>query len=118
MSRIVNWQACILGAALAAGLTAVILPQSGPVSAQDKTLEAGRALAEKECARCHAIGKTGDSTHKDAPPFRTIGEKYPVENLEEAFAEGIAVGHPDMPQFELEPDQITALLAHIEAVSR
>ena len=118
MTGSVNWQACALGAALAVGMAAAILPQSAPVSAQDNAVEQGRALAEKECARCHAIGKTGDSTHKDAPPFRTIGEKYPVENLEEAFAEGIVVGHPDMPQFELSADQITALLSHIEAVSR
>ena len=90
----------------------------GTVQAGDAAAEQGRALAEKKCARCHAIGRTGDSAHEDAPPFRTIGGKYPVENLEEAFAEGIVVGHHDMPQFELAPDRISALLAHIEAVSR
>jgi hypothetical protein len=30
--------------------------------------------------------------------------RYPLEALEEALAEGIVTGHPDMPQFALEPD--------------
>ena len=114
MSLYSNWQTWTL----AAGLAIALISQPGPVSAQDDVREQGRALALKECARCHAIGESGDSTHREAPPFRKIGEKYPVENLEEALAEGIMVGHPDMPEFELSTDQITALLAHIEAVSR
>ncbi len=114
MSVYSTWQNCALAAALAIAL----ISQPGPVSAQSDLREQGRALAQQECARCHAIGESGESTHREAPPFRKIGEKYPVENLEEALAEGIMVGHPDMPEFELSSDQITALLAHIEAVSK
>jgi mono/diheme cytochrome c family protein len=33
--------------------------------------------------------------------------------LEEALAEGISTGHPDMPEFIFEPDQIEAILAYI-----
>ena len=111
-------KACVTTVSLLAGLAMAVVAWPGTVQAEDAAAEQGRALAEKKCARCHAIGRTGDSAHEDAPPFRTIGGKYPVENLEEAFAEGIVVGHPDMPQFELAPDRISALLAHIEAVSR
>jgi mono/diheme cytochrome c family protein len=51
-----------------------------------------------------------------APPFRTLSRNYPVNSLEEAFAEGIAVGHRDMPRFELEPAQIDAIVAYLSAI--
>ena len=76
-------------------------------------IEAGRQMAERHCARCHAIGPEGESSHEDAPAFRTIGENWPIESLEEALAEGIVVGHPDMPEFTFEPDEISDLLAYL-----
>jgi hypothetical protein len=33
--------------------------------------------------------------------------------LEEALAEGIVTGHPDMPEFMASPDQINAIIAYI-----
>jgi mono/diheme cytochrome c family protein len=79
-------------------------------------VEQGREIAETNCASCHAIGATGESPHATAPPFRTLSQNYPIESLSEAFAEGILVEHPDMPEFRLEPEQINALLAYIESV--
>jgi mono/diheme cytochrome c family protein len=76
----------------------------------------GRRLAEINCARCHAIGATGESAHAMAPPFRTLSRNYPVNALEEAFAEGVLVGHPIMPEFRLEPAQIEDLLNYIQSV--
>jgi len=76
----------------------------------------GRRLAEIYCARCHAIGVEGESRHPMAPPFRIIGRNYPVNSLEEAFAEGILVGHRDMPEFQLEPTQIDDLVAYLQSV--
>lgn len=76
----------------------------------------GRRLAEVYCARCHAIGAEGESRHPMAPPFRTLGRDYPVNSLEEAFAEGILVGHRDMPAFQLEPQQIDDLVAYLNSV--
>lgn len=76
----------------------------------------GRVFAERTCAGCHSIERTGDSPHPDALPFRRISERYPVRSLEEAFAEGIFVGHPDMPPFQLEPDDIDDLLDYLEAI--
>lgn len=79
-------------------------------------IQAGARIAEANCAVCHAIGASGRSSHPDAPPFRSLSANYPVRHLEEAFAEGILVGHPDMPEFTLEPQQIEALLSYIESV--
>ena len=79
-------------------------------------IEAGRDIAEQLCARCHAVGAEGESPHDDAPPFRTFAEKWPVEHLGEALAEGITVGHADMPEFVLQPDEIDAFIAYLESL--
>ncbi|MBY9068064.1 cytochrome c [Hyphomonas sp. WL0036] len=88
-------------------------PELSPAAAK---AQAGQEIAEALCARCHAIGLEGDSTHPEAPPFRTLSEKYPVRLLDEALAEGITVGHPDMPEFEFEADQIDELITYLESV--
>ncbi|MBS0249430.1 MAG: cytochrome c, partial [Proteobacteria bacterium] len=41
----------------------------------------GRALLSENCARCHAIGKTGASPLKGAPPFRIIGQSYDLDRF-------------------------------------
>lgn len=78
----------------------------------------GKALVETNCARCHAIGKTDKSPHPDAPAFRTLSQRYPIADLEEALAEGISTGHPDMPEWVASPDQIGAILAYIESLQQ
>ena len=97
---------------------ALSLALTAPLAAAEKERsEAGRALAERHCSECHAIGPTGDSPHEDAPPFRTFAKKWPLENLEESLAEGIVTGHPDMPAFVLEPDEIDALIEHLHTLA-
>jgi cytochrome c len=101
---------------LAAGGVAFLVTTA--LQAQKASDERGRVFAETNCARCHAIGTTGDSPLAKAPPFRTLHKRYPVENLEEAFAEGIRTAHPEMPQFEMDPDQINDLLAYLKFLER
>ena len=76
----------------------------------------GQEIATRLCSGCHAIGRTDESPHPDSLPFRKISLRYPVRNLEEALGEGIFVGHPDMPPFQLEPDDIDELLDYIESI--
>jgi cytochrome c len=83
---------------------------------QQPALERGRVLVERECARCHSVLRTGQSRHRSAPPFRDLSKKYPIESLAEALAEGIVVGHKDMPEFLFEPDDIQAILAYISSL--
>lgn len=83
---------------------------------QEASLVSGERIAMDLCAGCHAIGVEGESPHADAPPFRTLSEKYPVRMLEEALAEGIAVGHEDMPEFQLEADQVEHLIVYLESI--
>lgn len=100
----------------AAMVAALAIVRAGPGQAQD--LEAGRRLAEENCARCHAVGENGESPFEEAPPFREFPARWPLENLEEALAEGIVVGHEAMPEFVLAPQQIADLLAYIESLAR
>lgn len=79
----------------------------------DSLVAQGKALVETNCARCHAIGMTDTGSHPDAPAFRTLSQRYPVDQLAEALAEGISTGHPDMPEFVASPQQIDAILAYI-----
>lgn len=79
-------------------------------------LEKGEALVRTNCMPCHAIGRIGDSPHPDAPPFRRLSQRYPVESLAEALAEGISTGHPDMPEFVGTPDQIEEIIAYLESI--
>jgi mono/diheme cytochrome c family protein len=89
-------------------------PRAEPLTMSDAAR--GQRLAETHCATCHAIGADGTSPHELAPAFRTLSRHYPIRSLEEALAEGVLVGHPDMPEFRLEPDEIDALTAYIYTV--
>ncbi len=86
------------------------------VRAEADSVQRGREFARANCARCHAIERTGESPFKPAPPFRTLHQRYPVEYLEEALAEGIVTGHADMPEFRLEPDQIADFIDFLKSL--
>ena len=96
----------------------VILFAAIPALAQDGRPQAGRAFAEANCARCHAIGPTGASALPAAPAFRDLHRRYPVDQLAEALAEGIGTGHAAMPEFQLAPPQIAYLLAYLKTLER
>lgn len=89
-----------------------------PAAAADDQLKHGEELLRRDCARCHAIGKTGASPHKQAPPFRTLSRRYPIESLEEALAEGIVSGHPDMPEFRYDPDDVADIIAYLKSIQQ
>lgn len=108
-----NKTATLLGMTLAlAGLISV--PAHSYAASGD--VEAGREIARANCARCHGIGRTDDSPLEQAPPFRRLHERYPIDQLAEAFAEGIVVGHMEMPPFEFQSAQIQALLAYFKSL--
>jgi mono/diheme cytochrome c family protein len=92
-----------------------LLLMASAATAQDAAAR-GQAIVEQNCAGCHAVGKQGVSPLPAAPPFRTLGQRYPLVNLEEALAEGIVTGHPDMPPFAFEPDEVSALIDYLESI--
>ena len=94
-------------------LTLVMLTEAIAASPAEQR---GRAFALANCARCHAIDKVSQSPLKIAPPFRILHNRYPIETLAESLAEGIQTGHPTMPEFRLEPDQIHDLLSYLKTL--
>ncbi len=104
-----------ISSAFASGCTSAVSGEAGRREAAAPELP-GQMIATSLCSGCHAVGRTGESPHLEALPFRQISLRYPVRNLEEALGEGILVGHPDMPPFAFEPDDIDALLTYIEAI--
>jgi mono/diheme cytochrome c family protein len=87
-----------------------------PALAAPAAEQRGKAFARANCARCHAIDQVSRSPLKIAPPLRTPHNRYPIEALEEALAEGISTGHTYMPAFELSPDQIHDLLSYLKTL--
>jgi cytochrome c len=87
-----------------------------PALAMSPAEQRGKTFALTNCARCHSIDLVTPSPLKIAPPFRTLHLRYPVETLGEALAEGIVTGHPSMPEFQLDPDQIHDLLSYLKTL--
>jgi cytochrome c len=101
-------------ASLAAALSGLI--PTAPALALSPAEQRGKTFALHHCARCHAIDRSSASRLPAAPPFRILHNRYPIEMLSESLAEGIATGHPDMPEAQLDPDQIHDLLSFLKTL--
>ncbi|ULK99289.1 cytochrome c [Bradyrhizobium sp. I71] len=104
----------MLQSALRHGLIGLLL--TTPALAASTAEKRGKAFAQANCARCHAIDRVSKSPVEIAPPLRTLHRRYPIDSLGEALAEGISTGHADMPVFELNPDQIHDLLSYLKTL--
>jgi cytochrome c len=96
--------------------TLIMLVLIAPALAASPSEERGKTFALNNCARCHAVDRVTQSPLKIAPPLRILHTRYPIETLAEALAEGIQTGHPTMPQFQLDPDQIHDLLSYLKTL--
>jgi cytochrome c len=103
----------LTAAALLAAASGVVFATDG-----DEELKRGEALLQRDCARCHAVGRAGESPRKDAPTFRTLGQRYPIESLEEALAEGIMSGHPDMPEFQFDAEDVGDIIVYLKSIQQ
>lgn len=103
---------------MAAVLSAPLLQPARSQTALSPAEQRGLVFVRTHCARCHSIDKISPSPLKVAPPFRTLHDRYPVESLEESLAEGIVTGHPSMPEFQLDPGQVTDVIAYLKSLER
>lgn len=94
----------------------VTLGASGALAANTGATE-GKAILEKNCGRCHSLEATGASPLPQAPPLREVYLKYPIDQLEEGFAEGMGSRHRDMPQIQFSPEQVTAILNYLGSIT-
>lgn len=83
----------------------------------DVLVAKGKALAQKNCAWCHAIGKTGDSTNPSAPAWRHLHQRHPILALRDPLTRGIARPHDEMPEFELSDEEVDTIVAYINSLS-
>jgi cytochrome c len=100
-------------ATVAGVVVATAFPQT---EAQAQSVQRGVAVARTYCMNCHSIDKVSPSPLRDAPPFRDLHKRYPVEGLQEALAEGIVTGHPSMPEFRFDADQIGDFIAFLKSL--
>lgn len=107
----------LLGALALAGCAGEAVRQNGTEPVIMGSADRGAILVRQNCAGCHAVERSGDSPMAAAPPFRDMGVQYPVQDLQEAFAEGLVTAHPAMPAFQFEPTQIADVIAYLENVS-
>ena len=83
---------------------------------QTAQIEDGRAIAEVNCAACHAIGPSGRSPNPAAPHFRSLLSRYHAEVLVTELNEGMRVAHAPMPQFQFNPAATDSLIAYLQSV--
>ncbi|ARQ00535.1 c-type cytochrome [Pseudorhodoplanes sinuspersici] len=114
MSLTSQWKAGVAAAPSILVGVAAILVHATPVAAQSE--QRGVVIARTYCVKCHAIDKVSPSALTIAPPFRDLQKKYPVEQLEEALAEGLVTGHPTMPEFRFDPGQVRDLIAFLKTL--
>ena len=103
----------------AALLISALLPTAArSTEAFSPAAQRGLVFVRTNCSRCHAIDKLSPSPLAEAPPFRTLHERYPVESLQESLAEGIITGHPSMPEFRLDPGQVNDVITYLKSLER
>lgn len=76
----------------------------------------GKALAEKNCSWCHAVGSAGDSPNPKAPQFRNMQSRHPLLALRVPLSRGIAALHTQMPKFKLTDSEIDEIVAYINSL--
>lgn len=91
-------------------------PAASAPDAVAQAAERGQRLAVNVCASCHAPGPAGASPMAAAPPFRVIAGRYPLDQLEARFAEGLVTAHPAMPAFAFRASEIDDLIAWLDTL--
>src|SRR6188472_4806713 len=93
--------------------TSICRAEPGEPSALEQR---GRALAERMCSECHAIGARGQSPHAGAPAFRTLDRRLELDTFIDRLREGLMVGHPDMPVFRFSREDARAFVLYLRSV--
>ena len=96
-------------------LGTILLCASELAFAQSPAERRGFRFVSLNCARCHAIDKVSESPLPNAPPFRTLHLKYPVEDLQRPLAQGV---HPIMPRFQLDASEVSDVMAYLKTLEQ
>lgn len=110
-----SWRYSLVGALALVGACASQSERAAPVA--PAVAERGRAYAESNCARCHAV-TPGErlSPNPAATPFQEIAETPGV--TARALRAWLRTSHPTMPDLLVESRDIDDLWAYMEALRR
>ena len=102
----------------AAACTTRAQPRFEPLTPAERTalIEEGREIATSQCGSCHAVGPADASSRPDAPPLRSVLERYDSAALTGNLMIGVRVGHPDMPLFHMGPRGADALVEYLYSI--
>ena len=76
----------------------------------------GKVLLTEKCGRCHAVDATSASPRAEAPPFRDVFKKFPVEELRMRLSEGVVSHFKDMPQVDFTDEQVTGIIDYLSTL--
>jgi cytochrome c len=94
------------------GTSAGFAEEAGPSPLEQR----GRALAEQMCSQCHAVGRSGESPHANAPPFRRLDRRVDLDSFMERLREGLMVDHPDMPTFRFTREHARGFVLYLRSI--
>jgi mono/diheme cytochrome c family protein len=92
------------------GGSAAYAQDADPLTAQ------GQVLAERMCAQCHSIGRSGASPHTEAPPFRELGRRLDLDLFTDRLRDTLTVDHPDMPAFRFTRPDARAFVLYLRSI--
>jgi cytochrome c len=107
-------RAIALAVVLCAGISSVSAQE--PAGKPTGLAREGRALADRLCAQCHAVGGSGVSPHAGAPPFRALGDRVDLDTFQNELRGHFSSGHPDMPTFHFTRNDARALTAYLRSI--
>ena len=84
---------------------------ASPAQPQTADPAAGEAYAEKVCAQCHAIHRSGLSPELTAPPFKDVAKTPGMTDT--ALRVWLSTSHPTMPNIVVEPQDMDNVIAYI-----
>jgi cytochrome c553 len=77
----------------------------------------GKEMLQQLCARCHAVGRTGSSPNRQAPPFRTFSEtKLYDSDFLQRLQDGYSSIHPFMPTFRFNREDAEEVLNYMKSI--
>jgi mono/diheme cytochrome c family protein len=75
--------------------------------------DAGKALLESNCGRCHGVAAGAASPLAGAPNLFVVLGSYPGERLDAELSEGIGSRHRDMPQIQFTAEEIASIYYYL-----
>ena len=77
-------------------------------------LRHGRKLLQEYCGQCHAVGRS--DVKRGAPPFRTLGREFDLDQFARRLERGISSTHPGMPEVKFSEEDARAAAAYLRSI--